>query len=143
MTNSTNYLLIKLLIKLSSDQNCRLNMAATTRLFGSLREMCIFYLCYILLSGFSYKETTLSTGGISCSFALAKTLTRVELPAIRGGHRKFDTRSKTPLAIRLMKTLQLTQYCSLAVLVLLAGDIEPNPGWNRHHVPNRNMAKLL
>ena len=117
-------------------------MAATTRHFGSLREMCIFYLCYILLSGFSYKETTLSTGGISCSFALAKTLTRVELPAFRGGHRKFDTRSKTSLAIRLMKTLQLTQYCFLAVLVLLAGDIEPNPGWNRPALSQQPGLKI-
>ena len=99
--------------------------------------MYIFCLCYILLSGLLHKETqrTLSTGGISCSFTAAKTLTPVEIPATAGTHSKLDARSKTPIncpiAIRLMKICQLTQCCSMTALVLLRDDVEPNPGWNQ------------
>ena len=95
--------------------------------------MYIFCLCYILLSGLLHKETqrTLSTGGISCSFTAAKTLTPVEIPATAGTHSKLDARSKTPIAIRLMKICQLTQCCSMTALVLLRDDVEPNSGWNQ------------
>ena len=34
-----------------------------------------------------------------------------------------------PLPLRLTKVCQLIQYGSLAALVLLAGDVSPNPGW--------------
>ena len=117
-------------------------MAAPTRHFCALRRMYIFYLCFILLSGLLHKETTLSTGGISCSFTIAKTLTRVAIPATRGTNSKLDARSKTPIAIRLIKICQLTQCCSMAVLVLLSGDVKPNPGWNQPALNQMSGVKI-
>lgn len=104
------------------------NMAAQ-RLKGILQRLFIFYLFYILLRGLQPVETSERTGGISCLFSVAKSLARVELSTTT---RRVTTKlPKVPFQFKLSKACQLMKYCSLAALILLAGDISPNPGWNQ------------
>ena len=45
------------------------------------------------------------------------------------------------MSMRLTKICQILQYCLIASLVLLAGDISPNPGW-AHPPLNQNGLKI-
>ena len=70
-------------------------------------------------------ETAIRTGSISCSFSISKSQTRVEL--LTTARRVVTKSTKIPLPLKLSRVCHLVKYCSLAALILLAGDVSPNP----------------
>ena len=56
----------------------------------------------------------------------------------------MQKQAETPMRIKMAKVCQLVECCSLAALVLLSGDVSPNPGWNQPilNSPGMKIAHL-
>ena len=121
---------------------CESSMAEAPWVNGTLQRMYICYLFYILLRGLMPVETAIRTGSISCSFSISKSQTRVEL--LTTARRVVTKSTKIPLPLKLSRVCHLVKYCSLAALILLAGDVSPNPGWNQPvlNQPGLNVGHL-
>ena len=91
------------------------------------QRLYIFYTSYILFSGLSPQIACNVMNNISNSFYAGKTLS---IPQLSSTQLKAKIKTtETSASMKLAKLSRLVQYWSLASLILLSGDICPNPGW--------------
>ena len=100
---------------------------AASGLTHATNKLCIFYFIYILLRGAMPTETSLGPQNISNVLFVGKLLSENQIKASKRPSKVKPTWN--PMSMRLTKICQILQYYLLASLVLLAGDVSPNPGW--------------
>lgn len=107
----------------------------------SLHKLFVFYLFYILLRGLVINETLLDTKVSSSSLFMEKLLLQARITAPIMSTRRAKSKPTISLSLKLAKTCQIQQHCLLATLVLLSGDIQPNPRWS-HAALNKSGLKI-
>lgn len=101
-------------------------------------KILTFYLCYIILNGLISFESSKRDTGARLLF-VGKILSSPEIPIVTSQTKQRH--ACLPTSIKIIKIAKILQYYSMAMLVLLAGDISPNPGWN-YPVLNRPGLKI-
>ena len=89
--------------------------------------MYIFCISYILIRGLSPQIASNDLNNISNSFYPGKTISAPQLSSTLLKAKNKTT--KISASMKLVKLSRLVQYWYLASLLLLWGDICPNPGW--------------
>ena len=74
-------------------------------------------------------ETSLGPQNISNVLFVAKLLSETQIKASKRPSKVKPTWNPMSMRLTKLKICQILQYCLLASLVLLAGDVSPNPGW--------------
>ena len=102
-------------------------MAAVPRKNRGWHRLYIFCISYILISGLSPQITSNDLNNISNSFYAGKATSTPQLSSTLLKAKNKAT--EIPASMKLAKLSRLVQYWSLTSLLLLSGDICPNPGW--------------
>ena len=105
-----------------------MTMAAVPRKNRGWQRLCIFCISYILIRGLSPQIASNDLNNISNSFYAGKTTSTPQLLSSTLLKAKNKT-TEISASMKLAKLPRLVQYWSLASLLLLSGDICPNPGW--------------
>ena len=87
----------------------------------------IFCISYFLIRGLSPQTASNDLNNISNSFYAGKIISTPQLSSTLLKAKNKTTEISTTM--KLAKLSRLVQYWSLASLLLLSGDIFPNPGW--------------
>ena len=104
------------------------NMAAAApRKNRGWHRLYVLCISYILISGLSPQIASNDLNNISSSFYAGKATSTPQLSSTLLKAKNKAT--EIPASMKLAKLSRLVQYWSLASLLLLSGDICPNPGW--------------
>ena len=104
-------------------------MAAVPRQNRGWQRLYIFYISYILIRGLSPQTAFSDLNNISNSFYAGKIASTPQLSSTLLKVKAKNKTTEISASMKLAKLSRLVQYCSLASLLLLSGDICSNPGW--------------
>ena len=104
-------------------------MAAVPRQNRGWQRFYIFHISYILLRGLSPQNAFSDLNNISNSFYAGKIASTPQLSSTQLKVKAKNKTTEISVSMKLAKLSRLVQCCSLASLLLLSGDICPNPGW--------------